>query len=255
MRSGSCRSGPCHDAAVLYAGRRRCHVTMRVRRAKIAGVRRRSIDATGDARVAQRTSREVRGVAIDRLAIHKGVVRSGGDRVCVAGVPVIEIPEVVHVVKIVKVVEVRVVHVHVIPVTRTTVIPRTERLSPTKGEPAIAAAPAESETNPNPKSAAKESDKRGTIIRRSINRTRAPTPIGTEIVPAPVVIRRETPRLSANPGPAPGRDIGPVAVAIGSPTRRDVVGNPDVADFRLFFPGSVVVEIAIAHCVARNVAR
>src|SRR5258708_7477709 len=88
----------------------------------------------------------MRGVAIDRLAVHEGIVRSGGYRIHVAGIAVIEVPEIVNVVKIVEVVEARVVHVHVIPVTRTAVIPRTERLSPTEREPAITS----SQPNPNP---------------------------------------------------------------------------------------------------------
>src|SRR5260221_13208189 len=112
----------------------------------------------------------MRGVAIDRLAVHEGIVRSGGYRIHVAGIPVVEVPEIVDVVKIVEVVEARVIHVHMIPVTRTAAIPRTERLAPTEREPAVTSAPTESEADSNAESAAEESDECGAIIGRRINR-------------------------------------------------------------------------------------
>src|ERR1700692_3035718 len=170
-------------------------------------------------------------------------------------IPVVEVPVIVHVVKIVEVVEVRVIHVHMIPVSRAAVIPRTERLTPTEREPAIAAAPTESEAYSKAKSSAKESDIGRAIERRSVDRTRAPSPIGAEVVPTSVVVRGKTPWLRANPSPTPGRDVGPVAVAIRSTIGRGVVGDPDFADFRLLFPGSEVVEGAVAYGIAIDVAR
>src|SRR5882757_7226104 len=183
-------------------------------------MRRRSIDAPGNPSVAQRIGREMGVAAIDPLAVNECIVRSSGDRIRVAGIPVIEIPVIVHVVKIVKVIEVRVVYVHVIPVARTTVIPRTERLSPTEREPAIATA--KTEANADAKSTAEESDKRWPIVRWGVDRSRAPAPVGAEVVPAAVVVGSEPPRLIANPRPAPRRNVGPVAVAIGSPIGRHV---------------------------------
>src|SRR5579859_6306168 len=188
MGSGGGRSGPRHHAAILYAGRGRCDAAVHARRAKEARVRRRSIDTPSDPRVAQGIGREMRAAAIDPLAIYEGIVRGGGDRVRVAGIPVVEVPEIIHVVKIVEVVELGVVHVHVIPVTRTTLVPRTERLSPTEREPAKTTAPTEAES----KVEAEESNKRRAIIRRRVDRAWAPAPIGTKVVPAAVVIGRKT---------------------------------------------------------------
>src|SRR5207302_7023865 len=188
-------------------------------------MRRRSIDAPGNPSVAQRIGREMGVAAIDPLAVNECIVRSSGDRVRVAGIPVIEIPVIVHVVKIVEVVEVGVIHVHVIPVAWTTVIPGTERLSPTEREPAIAAAPTEAEANADAKSTAEESDKRRTVVGRCVDRTRAPAPIGAEIVPTTIVIGCKTPRFITDPGPTPWRYVRPVAVAMGAQSGDTLFGT------------------------------
>src|SRR5487761_2270204 len=51
-------------------------------------------------------------------------------------------------------------------------------------------------------------------------RPRQPAPGIIGPYPATVVERREAPRRIVHPGPAPGRDIRPVAVTVGRPARR-----------------------------------
>src|SRR5208337_1835719 len=190
----------------------------------------------------------MRSTAIDGLAIHEGIVGSGGYGALVVGILVIEIAHAVGI-EIIEMVEVRVVDVYVMPVAAAAVIPRMERLTPAERKPTVAAAKAKTDSK-----AAKKTNEGGTIVRPRIDRARAPAPVAAEIVPATIVVRRKTPRFIANPSPAPRGNVAPVAVAVGSPVRRNVVGNPDVADFGLLLPGTVVIEVAVADGVARNVA-
>jgi hypothetical protein len=66
------------------------------------------------------------------------------------------------------------------------------------------------------------------------------------------VIRRPTPRLIANPGPAVVRLPDPVAIAIRNPSHR-LIRNPDIAIVRLVLPTSVGVQIFGSGVVAVGV--
>lgn len=67
--------------------------------------------------------------------------------------------------------------------------------------------------------------------------------------------RRKAPRLGIDPGPAPGRHIDPLAVAIGRPVGVHIARVPDVAVFGNVLPVAVVVELLVADHFARDVAR
>jgi hypothetical protein len=134
------------------------------------------------------------------------------------------------------------------PVSITAVIPRMIRLAPTKWEPAKAPAYAEAETK-----SSEPSDKSRPVERIRVDRTGSPAPVARRINPTAIVIRCKTPGLSANPGPAPRRNIGPVAVAVRSPIRTHIVRCPNVSISRILFPGSVVIQIAVADCVAVHI--
>src|SRR5215469_1141445 len=116
--------------------------------------------------------------AIDRLAIHKGVVRSRGYRVNIVRVGVVKIVVAVAPEQNI-IVEVSVVDIYAAIVAPSAVIPRMERLTPSKWEPAETAAPtpakADAETNSE---SAEPANKRRSIERRGVNRARAPTPVG-----------------------------------------------------------------------------
>src|SRR6266702_8170436 len=121
--------------------------------------------------------------------------------------------------------------------------PREERFTEAQREPA------DSETKP----AAEETDKSGTIDGIAAVRTRAPAPPAAKIIPTAVMVRRETPGRIVNPGPAPRADPVPIAVAVGSPVRRNFALIPNEAIFRLIAPVTVIIQIAVAGRIARNV--
>ena len=87
----------------------------------------------------------MRCAAINALAIHKGAVRGGCDRVGVVSIAVIEVA-VAPAADDVGVADERVVHVDVAPVVAASVIPGTERLTPAQGEPPITAAKTKAKT-------------------------------------------------------------------------------------------------------------
>src|SRR5579859_1512161 len=103
-------------------------------------------------------------------------------------------------------------------------------------------------------------DQRGSIHRTHIGngndarRARYPTPAAANIDPATIVEGRKAPRRIIHPRPAPRRDPGPVAVAIGRPVNNGNVREPDRAVFRHLAPAAVVVEVFVADHVIGNVA-
>ncbi len=109
--------------------------------------------------------------------------------------------------------------------------------------------PADSETKP----AAEEANKSGAIDWRPKERARAPSPSAREIVPAAVVEGSEAPRRIINPSPAPGVDPVPIAIAVRSPVRCNITRIPNVAVFRFIAPVTVIIQIAVARRIARNV--
>src|SRR6266852_3265353 len=121
--------------------------------------------------------------------------------------------------------------------------PREERFAEAQREPA----------NSKTKSAAEEANKSGAIDRRPIKRAGAPAPPAREIVPAAIVIRSKAPRRIVDPSPAPGVDPVPVAIAVRSPVGCNFARIPDVTVFRFIAPVTVIIQIAVARRIARNI--
>src|SRR5262249_54235367 len=65
---------------------------------------------------------------------------------------------------------------------------------------------------------------------------------------------REAPGRVVHPGPAPGRDPHPVAVAVRRPSGDRGVREPHRAVFGNRPPAAVFIEILVAHHVVRHVA-
>src|SRR5258708_34056002 len=78
-----------------------------------------------------------------------------------------------------------------------------------------------------------------------IIRPRAPAPPASEIIPAAVVVGRETPGRIVNPGPAPRADPVPIAGAVRSPVNRNFARIPNEAVFRFIAPIAVTIQIAV----------
>src|SRR5262249_6666363 len=150
----------------------------------------------------------MRGTTIDRAPPNEVVARGDGYGVLIASVAVIEIPDPCFVEGI-EVVEMRVVDVDVIPIRRSAVVPRVERFTPAKRDPAEAAAQAK--TNTNAEASAEEADKRRSINGWRPNRAWTPAPIPSIPAPAAVVVRSEAPRRVIHPRPAPRADVAPIA--------------------------------------------
>src|SRR5208283_3049150 len=189
----------------------------------------------------------MRCATIDGLAIHKGAVRGGCNRVGVVGITVIEV-SVAPPADDVGVADERVVDVDVVPIAAASVVPGMEGLTPAEREPRM-----ESESKPKPEPAAEESDEGRTIEWPPIQRTGAPTPTPAKPVPAAIVVRGKTPGLVANPSPTPRTNPVPVTVAVGSPVRANRVRSPDRTVVGLFAPRAVLVQVAVANRIARNV--
>src|SRR5204863_7047656 len=117
----------------------------------------------------------------------------------------------------------------------TAVEPREERFAKTQREPA----------DSKPETAAEKAHKSRTVNRGTIKRTGAPAPPAAKIVPSAIVERSKSPRCIVNPSPPPRAYPVPIAIAVGSPVRRDVVGIPDMAILRLVLPRTGIVEVAI----------
>ena len=80
-----------------------------------------------------------------------------------------------------------------------------------------------------------------------------PAPSVVHIGPAAIMKWREAPGLLVDPGPAPGLDPDPTAVAIGRPIRRHLAWIPDFAVLRVALPAAVMIEIRVAGHLRRNI--
>ena len=197
----------------------------------------------GHSRASQRSCCEVRGSAVDGLAVHEGIAIRHGHCIHVARMDVIDVASAG--VENATVADERVVDVDPLDELVAAAKPRKERFAKAQREPA----------NSKPETAAKEAHKSWPIDRGVKNRSRAPAPPAAKIVPAAVVERSKAPRRIVNPGPAPRADPVPVAIAVRSPSGLNRCGIPNVAVFGLITPGAVVVEVVVADHVARYVVR
>src|SRR6516165_7804457 len=250
VRSAGSRRCAGHNAAILDGSRRRGDAAaIHAGSTKIAGAGGRSMNAVGGhLRASQGGFGQMLSAAVHGLPVDERAVRGGGHRVNVMRIGVVEIAIAAAVEAVVKE---SIVDVDVVPVA--VVVPRMEGFAPAEREPAETGAPAKSNAETHTKTGAKPADIGRSIIWSGPNRPRAPTPVATEIVPAAIVEGSKTPRSIVDPRPAPRADVGPVAVAVRSPVGRNIVGNPNVAVGGFFFPGAVVVEVAVADRVTVNV--
>ena len=104
-------------------------------------------------------------------------------------------------------------------------------------------------------------DKRGSVNRAHVGNTydgarraRHPAPDSANRNPAAVMEWRKAPRSIIYPGPAPGRNPHPVAVAIGRPADDSCVWKPNRAVLGHLAPASVFVEIFIPNHIGRDIA-
>src|SRR6202034_211475 len=127
-------------------------------------------------------------------------------------------------------------------------VPRTER------EPCDAGkSSAERNTDAEP-AASHESHQRRSVYRPDNDGPWDPSPVTSDEGPAAVMERRKAPRLSVHPGPAPRRNVHPVASLIGSPSRYHSAGNPHRAIIRIGAPVAVLVEIVVSIDVSGNIS-
>ena len=252
VRSAGSRRCAGHNAAILDGSRRRGDAAaIHAGSTEIAGTRGRSMNAVGaHLRAPQGSFGQMLSAAVHRLAVDERVVRGRGHGVNVMRIGVVEIAIAAAVEAVVKE---SVVDVDIVPVAVAAVVPRMEGFAPAEGEPAETGTPTKSNAETDTKTGAKPADIRRPIVRSRPNRARGPTPVATEIVPAAIVEGSKTPRSIVGPRPAPRTDVGPVAVAVRSPVRRNIVGNPNVAVGGFFFPGAVVVEVAVADRVTVDI--
>lgn len=167
--------------AVLKRSGRPGNVRSHIYRAERTVLRRMDADRVGHLRTSQCSGREMRGSAVDSLAVHEGVAIRHGYGIHVAGVHKIDVMNVG--VEHVGVADERVAHVDLRDEFAAAAEPREKRFAEAEREPA------DSETKPT----AEKADKCGAIDRRPINWAWAPAPPASEIVPAPIVVRREAP--------------------------------------------------------------
>ena len=101
---------------------------------------------------------------------------------------------------------------------------------------------------------AEEDYQGGRVNRHNVHRSSNPAPTIANRHPAPVVKGRITPRSVIHPGPAPGRNPGPVAFAIGRPPDANLRGVPDMSVAGIVAPFAVIVQILISHYIMRNIS-
>src|SRR5215469_11312037 len=147
----------------------------------------------------------------------------------------------------------RVGDVHVIEVTKTSVIPGNEGLAESKRTPAKASAKTESEVN-SPARTAEPCNQCWRIVRTRPDRSRRPTPVAARPYPTSIMERSIAPRFVFDPSPSPRILPNPVAVVIRRPAWCDC-RCPNRAIIRRVAPGSVLVEIFVSGDIRRNVAR
>src|SRR5258708_6006880 len=241
VRSGWRWRRTSNYGAILHRWGGRRNVRPNIHSAERAVLRRLDPHRTGHVRPPQRGFREVASSAVDRSTVHKSVAIHGANGMHVVRVHKIDVTNVG--VEDIRVADERVVHVDDGDEIMAAAEPREERF------PEAERKPADSETKP----ATEEADKSRPIDGRPKERTGAPAPAAREIVPAAIVVRSKTPRRIIDPGPAPGADPIPIAIAVRSPVGRNFARVPNVAVFRFIAPVSIVVQIAVAGHVARNV--
>ena len=66
---------------------------------------------------------------------------------------------------------------------------------------------------------------------------------------------RKTPGCIVDPGPAPGVDPGPMAVAVRRPVGSHAVRDPDLAVTRVVAPVAMGVQVLVADHVRRHITR
>ena len=93
------------------------------------------------------------------------------------------------------------------------------------------------------------------VHRLNVNRTGNPSPSTAERDPAAVMEWCVTPGGVIYPGPAPGRDPHPVAVAVRSPSGLHRRRRPNIAIGWIGVPCAVGIQIFIAHDVRGDVSR
>jgi len=106
-----------------------------------------------------------------------------------------------------------------------------------------------------PAVAAGERDKGGSKNRTAaaFKPTRAPSPAPVAVRPAPVMERRESPRLVVDPCPPPRIIKGPKANTVRHPIRANVGRIPHGAVQRIGVPSSVIIQILITGHFRRDV--
>src|SRR5713226_6540050 len=192
-------------------------------------------------RALQRRWRDAHPAAVNGLTTDEGVAARNGDGIRVVCVYEVDVTNVG--VENIRVADERVVYVddgYEIPAATE---PGKEWFTESQREPADSEA----------KAATEETNKSGAIDWRAKDRARAPAPPAAAVIPAAVMVRRETPWRIVNPGPTPGPDPVPIAIAVGSPVRPDFARIPNVAVLRLIAPVTVIIQVAVARRIARNV--
>jgi hypothetical protein len=188
---------------------------------------------------------------VDGLAVDKGVSRCSSHRVWIVRIHVINVVNI-RCVEDIDVVDSGVPDIDVIDERPAATEPGIEWLPKSQWEPSDTPAKAEPESEAP---TAKEADECWTVDGRSKDRSGAPAPPATEIIPAAVVEWSKAPRFIVNPAPAPRAHPIPITHAVGRPAHSNVTGIPHGTVVGLFAPGAVVIEVGVAGHVARDVLR
>ena len=252
VRSGLRWRGARDDRAVLDRRGRSWNLRARILRAEPTMLRRLEPDGVRYLRTFQRGGSEVDSATIYGLPIDERIAIRDGHGVHVMGIHEIDVVDVGRV-QNVYVADKRVVDVDHSDETPPAGEPGEERLTKAQREPADPTAPAKS--GAETKASAEKADKGWAKHRRTKEGTRAPAPCAANECPAAIMEGRKAPRRIVNPSPAPGADPVPVAVAVRSPARGDLGGIPNMSVLRLIAPSAVIIQVAVADHVARNVVR
>src|ERR1700733_4271482 len=130
-----------------------------------------------------------------------------------------------------------------------------EHVTRTEREPCYAGkSSAECNTDAEP-AASHESHQRRSVYRPDNDGPRDPSPITADESPAAVMERRKAPWFGVHPGPAPRRNVHPVAGLIGSPSRHHSAGNPHRAVIRICAPVAVLVQIVVSIDIPGDISR
>jgi hypothetical protein len=183
-------------------------------------------------------------IPIHRTRVDKGVVVYNRDAIVHMLIHVSHICDLVDGVVVVDVCDLhhayaRVSHVHILNIARASVIPGDVNFSRSEREPSYRLrSDADSDTE---SCAADERNQGWGVDRGDRNWTRNPAPAASYESPTAIVKGRKAPRLVFYPGPSPGRDIGPMTVAIRCPITGDAGRLPNVSIFWIIAPAAVVV--------------